>query len=67
MKIDNLSDLLVLQEIIEESGFFKDVNYSNGTIEILLTERVEVISYRLDEEAIPYTKQSSKSAYTGGS
>ncbi|TYR31251.1 hypothetical protein FXV77_21105 [Sphingobacterium phlebotomi] len=61
MKIDDLSDLLVLQEIIEESGFFKDVNYSSGTIEILMTEKVEIISNKLDEVAIPYTTLSSKS------
>jgi len=60
-EIDNLSDLLLLHDIIEKSSLFDSIDYNDGTIEIQLTKDISEISNDLENAKIEYEKSGSKS------
>ena len=64
-KIDNLSDLLILHDIIEKSTFFQSISYNNGTVEIQLTNDLSEISDSLLKRGIEYEKSGSRSFEVG--
>ncbi|VTR43643.1 hypothetical protein [Sphingobacterium thalpophilum] len=59
-KIDNLSDLLLLHEIIEKSKVLQDIRYENGSLEIELKEDISAITSDLQSSNIDFDKSGSK-------
>lgn len=59
-KIDNLSDLLLLHEIIEKSKILQEIRYENGSLEIELEEDISAVTSHLRRSNIDFDKFGSK-------